>query len=231
MAITRSQTIALYRRRARHYDRTTRLLDVFGVAERRYRAAAVRALGLRPGARVLDIGCGTGLNFPLLEQAVGPGGAVFGVDLTDAMLLQACERVRRAGWSNVHLTQADAAAYEFPPALDGILSTFALTMVPEFEEVVRRGADALAPGGRFVVLDFKKPARAPTWLVRVGVLVNRPFGVTLDLAERHPWESVARYLVNPAVSEFCHGFAYLAAGEAPNRLAAAPRALAAGSRP
>jgi len=229
MAITRSQTVALYRRRARHYDSTTRLFDVFGFAERRYRAAAVTALGLRPGGRVLDIGCGTGLNFPLLQQAVGPGGAVFGVDLTDAMLIQACERVRRAGWSNVHLTQADAAAYEFPPALDGILSTFALTMVPEFDDVVRRGADALAPGGRFVVLDVKRPARAPSWLVRAGVLVNRPFGVTLDLAERHPWESVARHLRNPRLSEFYHGFAYLAVGEAPNRTTAAPRALVAGS--
>jgi ubiquinone/menaquinone biosynthesis C-methylase UbiE len=213
MAITKSQTIALYRRRARHYDRSARLFDLLGFPERRYRAEAVAALALRPGARVLDIGCGTGLNLALLERAVGPGGAVFGVDLCDAMLLQACGRVRRAGWPNVHLTQGDAATYEFPPALDGILSTFALTLVPEFDEIVRRGAAALAPGGRFAILDFQRPERAAGWLVRLGVLVNRPFGVSLDLAERHPWESMERYLHDVVVSEFFHGFAYLAVGE------------------
>jgi ubiquinone/menaquinone biosynthesis C-methylase UbiE len=215
VAISKTQTMALYRRRARHYDVETSLFDLIGFAERRYRAAAVAALGLRPGGRVLDIGCGTGLNFPLLERAVGPCGAIFGVDLTDAMLIRACERVRGAGWTNVHLTQGDAAAYEFPPALDGIISTLALTLVPEFDDVVRRGAAVLAPGGRFAVFDLKRSERAPEWLVRLGVLVNRPFGVTLDLAERRPWESLARHLGNVAVSEFYGGFAYLAVGEAP----------------
>ena len=221
MALTKPEIAALYRRRARHYDAATALFDLFGFAERRYRAAAVAALGLRPGARVLDIGCGTGLNLPLLERAVGPGGTVLGVDLTDAMLVQACERVARAGWSNVHLTQADAAAYEFPPALDAVISTFALTLVPEYDDVVRRGAAALVPGGRFAVLDLKKPDHAPGWLVRLGALLNRPFGVSLDLAERHPWECMARHLRNVTVSQYCGGFAYLAVGEAPDTPAAA----------
>ncbi len=194
MAFPKPDLVELYRRRASRYDAVAGVFDLLGFAERRYRAAAIESLQLRPGSRVLDIGCGTGLNFPLLERLVGPGGAVFGVDLTDAMLLKACERVRRAGWSNVHLTQGDAAEYEFPPALDGIVSTFALTLVPEFDEVVRRAAAALAPGGKLALLDFKRPERTPGWLVRLGVLLNRPFGVTLDLAERHPWESVARHL-------------------------------------
>jgi ubiquinone/menaquinone biosynthesis C-methylase UbiE len=219
MALTKAQTEALYRRRARHYDAAARLFDLLGFAEQEYRRAAVAALPLRPGGRVVDIGCGTGLNLPLLERAVGPTGWVFGVDLSDAMLMRACDRVSRAGWANVRLTQADAAEYEFPPALDGIISTFALTLVPEFDDVVRRGAQALTPGGRFVVLDFKRPDRAPEWLARLGVLLNRPFGVSLDLAERHPWESVARHFAHPKVVEFYHGFAYLCVGEA----RAAPR--------
>jgi len=227
MALTKAETEALYRHRARHYDAATHLFDLFGFAERVYRRAAVAARQLHPGGRVLDIGCGTGLNLPLLERAVGPAGSVFGVDQSDAMLVRACERVRRAGWSNVRLTQGDVAEYGFPPALDGIVSTFAPTLVPEFDDVVRRGAEALAPGGRFVVLDLKRPARVPLWLVRLGVLVNRPFGVRLDLAERHPWELVERHLANPTVEELYHGFAYLCVGEAPlsPRAAAASRAL------
>ncbi len=214
MAVPKPDLVALYRRRASRYDAVAGVFDLLGFAGRRYRATAIDSLQLHPGSRVLDIGCGTGLNLPLLERAVGPRGAVFGVDLTDAMLLKACERIRRAGWSNVHLTQGDAAEYEFPPALDGIVSSFALTLVPEFDEVVRRAAAALAPGGRLAVLDFKRPERTPEWLVRLGVLLNRPVGVTLDLAERHPWESVARHLPGATVTEFFHGFVYLAVGEA-----------------
>ncbi|MEV0323736.1 class I SAM-dependent methyltransferase [Streptomyces sp. NPDC050658] len=50
-----------------------------------YRAAAAE-LGLRPGGRVLDAGCGTGRALPALRDAVGPSGTVLGVDLTPAML-------------------------------------------------------------------------------------------------------------------------------------------------
>ena len=55
--------------------------------------AGRRALGLRPGDTVVDIACGTGLNFPLLEEAIGPDGRIVGVDLTDAMLAQAQRRI------------------------------------------------------------------------------------------------------------------------------------------
>ena len=213
MAITKSETIALYRRRARHYDAAAAVFDLLGLARREYREQAVAALDLHAGSRVLDIGCGTGLNLPLLERVVGPSGTIFGVDLSDEMLIQACERVRRGGWRNVRLTQADAAVYEFPPALDGVISTFALTLVPEFDDLVRRGADALAQGGRFAVLDFKRPRGAPKWLVRLSAALNGPFGVTADLADRHPWASMARHFEIVTMSEFHRGFVYLCVGQ------------------
>lgn len=59
-------------------------------------AAAVGALGLRPGDAVLDAGCGTGRALPHLRDAVGPGGTVLGADLTPAML-DAAVRAGRAG--------------------------------------------------------------------------------------------------------------------------------------
>lgn len=76
----------IYRRIAPNYDRSLLLLRLCGFREQHYRRRAVAALALRPGATVVDLGCGTGRNFPLLRAAVGPQGRVVGVDLTDAML-------------------------------------------------------------------------------------------------------------------------------------------------
>jgi len=103
------------------------------------------------------------------------------------------KRAARYDWTNVELIQAEAARFEFPPNLGGVLSTFAITLVPEYDEVIRHAARALSPGKRIVVLDFKLPERAPDWLVDLGVWIMRPFAVTRDLAVRHPWESVLRH--------------------------------------
>src|ERR1700744_4783332 len=90
---TREHLIETYRRKAKHYDVTSRLYPAPGYPQRSQRLRAVRALDLRPGATVVDVACGTGLNFPLLEAAIGPAGRIVGVDLTDAMLAQAQDRV------------------------------------------------------------------------------------------------------------------------------------------
>ena len=53
----------------------------------------MNALDLHPGDAVLELRCGTGLNFALLEQKISPEGKIIGVDATDAMLEQARRRV------------------------------------------------------------------------------------------------------------------------------------------
>src|ERR1700735_1397941 len=155
--------IETYRKKAKHYDITSRLYPAPGYPQRAQRLRAIQALGLRPGATVVEIACGTGLNFSLIEQVIGPDGRIVGVDLTDAMLGQAQHRIETNGWSNISLVQADAAEFEFPAEVDAILSTYALTQVPECGDVIAHGAAALSRGGRWVVLDLKTPARAPRW--------------------------------------------------------------------
>lgn len=92
-------------RRARFYDALSLERPVY----RAGRLAGITALGLRPGDRVLDVGCGTGLNLPVLRAAVGPGRSVIGVDASTAMLRQASARVRAAAWENVAVPSGDAA--------------------------------------------------------------------------------------------------------------------------
>src|SRR5580693_586579 len=165
---TREHLIETYRKKAKHYDVTSRLYPAPGYPQRTQRLRTVQALGLRPGGTVIDMACGTGLNFALLQQAVGPGGRIVGVDLTDAMLARAQDRIKANGWSNVSLVQADALAFDFPAEVDAILSTYALTQVPKCAEVIARGAAALSAGGRWVELDVKVPGNTPGWLTQLG---------------------------------------------------------------
>lgn len=215
MALNKTALIELYGKRAKRYDVTANLYYLLGFREQAYRKRAVRALGLRPGDTVVEIGCGTGLNFPLLEEAVGSGGKVIGVDLTPEMLHQARGRVEREGWRNVTLIESDAAAYRFPSAVQGVLSTFALTLVPEFDRVIRQARRALTGDGRLVLLDFKMPEGWPPWILEFWLLVTRPFGVSLDLAERHPWECLAHCFPRSSLQRLYFGLAYISVGEVP----------------
>lgn len=213
MTMDTSAIRRLYRRRARRYDGALRLLRAAGVRDASYRSRAVEHLGLRPGDTAIDLGCGTGLNFSHLLARVGSEGRVIGVDLTDAMLAQAAARVDQAGWKNVTLVESDVADVELPAGAGGIISTFALTLSPAFDDVIRRSAAALREGGRLAVVDLKEPERWPRWLVRFAAWTQKPFGVTLELAGRHPWESIRRHLHEVCYVEFYGGAIYLSVGE------------------
>lgn len=209
--------IATYRKKAKHYDVTSRFYPAPGYPQRAQRLRAVRALGLRPGASVVDIACGTGLNFPLIEAAIGPSGRIVGVDLTDAMLARAQDRVDARAWGNVALVQAHAADFDFPDGVDAILSTYALSQVPECAEVIRHGAAALSRCGRWVVLDLKVPDNTPRWLTQLGTATVRPFASIDAWMMRRPWDAIRaamqEELTDVSWTELVFGTAFLATGQ------------------
>ena len=213
---TREHLIETYRKKAKHYDVTSRLYPAPGYPQRAQRRQAVQALGLRAGDSVVNIACGTGLNFPLIEEVIGPGGRIVGVDLTDAMLARARNRIETNGWSNVSLVQADAADFGFPTDVDAILSTYALSQVPECAEVIAHGAAALSGGGRWAVLDLKVPGNTPGWLAQLGTAIVRPFASIDEWVTRRPWEviraAMQEELADVSWTELCFGTAFLAAG-------------------
>jgi len=213
---TREEIRNIYNRKAGFYDLAVWLYGLTGMRVGRWRRMAVNALALRPGDTVVEIGCGTGLNFLLLERAVGDRGKIIGIDISEAMLDRARARVRAAGWHNVELVRAAASDYVFPDGIAGILAVGVLTYEPKFDEVVKRGARALAPGGRWVVLDYKRPSNWLRRLTPVFVALGKTFGVSQSFMNRHVWESVERHLGNAAMQEFYGGFVYMASGEAPS---------------
>jgi demethylmenaquinone methyltransferase/2-methoxy-6-polyprenyl-1,4-benzoquinol methylase len=229
---TREHLIETYRKKAKHYDITSRFYPVPGYPQRAQRLRAVEALGLRTGDSVVDVACGTGLNFSLIEQAIGPDGRIVGVDLTDAMLAQAQHRIETNGWSNISLVQADAAEFDFPTEVKAILSTYALSHVPKSGDVIARGAAALSRGGRWVVLDLKVPDNPPRWLTQLGIALARPFGSIDEWIVRRPWESIRaamqERLADPSWTELFFGTAFLAAGSRGSRTVDEPPQGSAG---
>ena len=214
--LSREHLIETYRKKAKHYDITSRFYPVPGYPQRAQRRRAVRALGLGPGDTVIDIACGTGLNFALIEEVIGPPGRIIGVDLTDAMLAQAQDRIETNGWRNISLVLSDAAEFDFPTEVDAVVSTYALSQVPECAEVIARGAAALSAGGRWVVLDLKIPHNTPRWLTQLGIATVGRFGSLEEWIARRPWEAIRKAmqeeLADISWTELCFATAFLAAG-------------------
>jgi ubiquinone/menaquinone biosynthesis C-methylase UbiE len=208
-----SEIRARYRKRARSYDFAVWTYRLIGLREKMYRQHTVDALSLKPGDTVVDLACGTGLNFHLLQPLITNRGKIIGVDLTDAMLEVAQRKTRSAGWNNIDFVQADIAEYEFPAGIAGIISTFAISLVPNFDKVIHRGAEALKPGGRMALLDIKTPERWPTWMAKLTAGINRPFGVTLETTMRCPWESLQKYLQEVSYREYFFTYLYLSVGQ------------------
>ncbi len=214
MAISRQKVRAMYQSGAKHYDFTTILFRLIGLRMKAYRLIAIRKLSLQPGDRIIELGCGTGLNFPFLLEQIGPEGRIVGVDLTRAMLDIARERVNRFGWKNVKLVQSDVATYDFPQGINGVLATGLFGYIPEYDRVIQTASKSLVPGGHIVILDGKQPQNLPAWLFRIVLKLGRPFGYTPEYFNVRPWESVERYFRNTSFETRYGGMIYIVSGTA-----------------
>ncbi|MDJ0754548.1 MAG: methyltransferase domain-containing protein [Ardenticatenaceae bacterium] len=219
----KQEVIEAYDRRASGYDLAVKWFDVsarFGFNISGWRRQAVGQLNLKPGDTIVDIGCGTGLNFPMIYEAVGSQGTIIGVDLSEAMLAEARQMALANGWENVQLVCADATQFEFPPQVDAVISAFTLILVPGAERVIARAVESLVPGGRLVILDMAWPRWCPLWWRHV-LFFLRSYGVTAEVLRRRSWEAVQQVLHERLSDlferQYWFGFFYLAAGTVPER--------------
>jgi demethylmenaquinone methyltransferase/2-methoxy-6-polyprenyl-1,4-benzoquinol methylase len=213
---TREQVEDVYHRLARHYDLAARFLNVLGFGYVRLRHEAVEALMLKQGDTVLEIGCGTGANFPILEERIGPTGRIIGIDLTRSMLDEAEKRVKAVGWNNIELVQCPAKDYPFrEQSVDAAISTFVLTLEPDYDSVIASVAAALRPDGRFAIADLKLARGWRLVFLPFLLILVRPFAVSLKLANRHPWESMQRYCGGLQMTESLGGYLYVASAIRP----------------
>jgi ubiquinone/menaquinone biosynthesis C-methylase UbiE len=141
----------VFDRAAPSYDQTG--VDFF----RRAGAALVDAAGLRPGDRVLDVGCGRGASLFPAAAAVGADGSVTGVDLAPRMVSETRAEVERRGLTNVAVELGDAEAPDFPDgSFDAVLAGLVLFFLPDAAAAVQAYARLLRPGGRLAFSTFQE---------------------------------------------------------------------------
>jgi ubiquinone/menaquinone biosynthesis C-methylase UbiE len=136
-------------------------------------SVSLDAAAVKPGEHVIDIGCGTGDTLLAFARAVGPSGAVLGVDVSVPMLDFAKHRAAEARVSNAAFALADATSYAFEPRwADLAYSRFGVMF---FEDPIRAFTNirsAVKAGGRLVFVCFRTMPESP-WF-RVPIEAARP---------------------------------------------------------
>jgi ubiquinone/menaquinone biosynthesis C-methylase UbiE len=141
------------------------------------------AAGIRPGNKVLDVGCGTGVLAREALRRVGPEGQVVGFDLNEGMLAVAARAEPKIEWR-----QGDAASVPFEGAsFDVVVSQFALMYFPDRVAALGEMWRTLAPGGRLAVASWAAIDHA------------RGYQILVDIAARQCGRQAADVLAAPFV--------------------------------
>ena len=197
------------------YDLISPLYDIGATGSGRPRRDAVAQLRLEPGDVVLDIACGTGLNFPLIEAGIGSGGLLLGLDYSAGMLARARRKVRRQGWTNVRLIQADAGTlseelvrkHAGVDRVDKVLCTLGFTVVPNWEAAFERSLALLKPGGRYAIMDW--------WLERRNLFARFLEFISHGEVGRRCWVPLEEKSEEYSHATFVRGMVFVAAGTVP----------------
>jgi ubiquinone/menaquinone biosynthesis C-methylase UbiE len=205
----RELALSKYRRLAAGYDRIVagggRLIG-FESARRQ----AVERLALNQGDVVVDVGCGTGLSFALLEGRIGPCGRLIGIEQSPEMLAHARARVEGGGWQNITLVEGPVEDAEIPAPADAAFLCLVHDITrsrPALENIIRQ----LRPGARISVFGGKIPPRWALPLNLIGRAMMARYVTTFEGAER-PWTLLEELVPNLRIQFSPLRPTYLASG-------------------
>ncbi len=149
------------------FDRIAGVYDLMNSAmtaglHHSWRARAAQQARVGPGARALDVACGTGDLALALAERMMPGGEVVGCDFSDRMLDRARSKAAARGSSSVRFEWADAMALPYDDAsFDAATVGFGARNFDQLDLGLSEMVRVVRPGGRVVVLEITTPTRPP----------------------------------------------------------------------
>src|SRR5262249_44497264 len=134
---------------------------------------------IEPGAKVLEIGVGTGLSL----DAYPKHSNVTGIDLAPEMLERAQDRIDRNAWRHITLEQGDALALRFPDdSFDYVMAFHVVSVVPDAGRLMAEAQRVCRPGGVITIINhFRSQNRMFARMQRTIDPVTRRLGWTTSL--------------------------------------------------
>jgi demethylmenaquinone methyltransferase/2-methoxy-6-polyprenyl-1,4-benzoquinol methylase len=174
--LSEPQVRAMFDRIAGFYDLMNSVMTA-GL-HHRWRARAADLAALAPGARALDVACGTGDLAIELARRVGPGGEIIGSDFSEEMLGRARVKAPELTWEWGNALELPYDSDRFDAATVG----FGARNFSDLDRGLSEMTRVVKPGGRVVVLEITTPRRPPlsifysVWFDRVVPLLGRVTG-------------------------------------------------------
>ncbi len=167
---------------AKVYENLAHVYDyTFGPTLHHGRLEAIKKMALAPGAEVLEVGVGTGINFSLYPRAC----RVTGIDLSSKMLDKARARIEEEGLHHCRVHEMNAEDLAFPDnSFDAVCAPYVISVVPDPVTVAREMFRVCKPGGRLVILNhFRSSNPIGAFLERAisPMTVHLGFKADLDL--------------------------------------------------
>ncbi len=197
----RQRALKQYRLRSTFYDIELALFEPI-------RRKAIARLNLRRGATVLDVGCGTGLSFEMLQEAIGRRGRIVGIEQSPEMLDKAQRRVALQGSTNVTLLNASVEAANIACKADAALFHFTHDILRN-REAISNIVEHLKPHARVVAagLTWGAPWNLPA---NGFVLMAALYSTTSLEGLDRPWSHLADQVGEMEVTQ--SGGVYIASG-------------------
>lgn len=151
---------------AARYDKTCHIYNwTFDIPYWRIRRTALDCLNLMPGDVVLDMGCGTGVNFDSIVQRTGAEVTIYAVDASPGMLHKAQAKISQRGWrAQVHMVHApmekiNLRSFDFADPVK-VIFALSLTVIGDWNAAFNHVFTQLPAGSCIVIMDIHRKVNA-----------------------------------------------------------------------
>lgn len=149
----------------------------------RYRKKAIEFLNLTSNSSIIDIACGTGFNFKIIESYLNDSGLLVGVDISPRCLEYANGRIIKNNWTNIKLISVNIGDYNPTIEFDAAICTFAISIIPDYIEAIDKIWNLLKKNGKLAIVGMKVSSKYPfkllnpyidNYYLKWGINIHRP---------------------------------------------------------